>query len=183
MLTKKIETKLNTQVALEQESSLFYLALASWAEVQGYHGITRFLYFQSDKKRNRMIKLFQYINEKGGPARVPVVTRLPDAIHSVLDIFEEVLKHEILVSTAVNKLFGESQDAKDINTQNFLQWLVSVQRQEVKYARILLNKLSLIGNDSGGMYLFDRDLDGVPADHVKQAKIPLQQVEANETGR
>ena len=38
MLKKKIEDALNHQVLLEGESPHFYLAMASWAEVQGYSG-------------------------------------------------------------------------------------------------------------------------------------------------
>jgi ferritin len=39
MLSPKIEKALNEQVLLEAESSQIYLAMASWAEVEGYSGI------------------------------------------------------------------------------------------------------------------------------------------------
>jgi len=48
---------------------------------------------------------------------------------------------------------------KDYTTHNFLQWYVAEQIEEERLARTLLDKLKLIGNDKGGMYLFDRDLE------------------------
>ena len=39
-----------------------------------------------------------------------------------------------------------------------MQWYVSEQIEEEALARNLIDKLNLIGNDKGGLYLFDRDL-------------------------
>jgi len=47
---------------------------------------------------------------------------------------------------------------KDYTTHNFLQWYVSEQIEEEALAKNILDKLNLIGNDKGGLYLFDRDL-------------------------
>ena len=41
---------------------------------------------------------------------------------------------------------------------NFLQWYVAEQIEEEALARTILDKLALIGNDKGGLYLFDRDI-------------------------
>jgi ferritin len=49
---------------------------------------------------------------------------------------------------------------KDYATHNFLQWYVSEQIEEEKTARILNDKLELIGGDKSGLYLFDRDIVG-----------------------
>ena len=43
MISPKIEKALNQQVNLEAESSQIYLAMASWAEVEGLNGIAEFL--------------------------------------------------------------------------------------------------------------------------------------------
>ena len=47
---------------------------------------------------------------------------------------------------------------KDYTTHNFLQWYVAEQIEEESLARNIIDKLKLIGEDKGGMYLFDRDL-------------------------
>ena len=43
MLTAKVENALNKQIEIEAFSSQFYLAMASWAEGNGYNGTAQFL--------------------------------------------------------------------------------------------------------------------------------------------
>ena len=47
---------------------------------------------------------------------------------------------------------------KDYATHNFLQWYVNEQMEEEHTARTLNDKLELVGDDKGGLYLFDRDI-------------------------
>ncbi len=39
-----------------------------------------------------------------------------------------------------------------------MQWYVAEQLEEEALARTTIDKLSMIGEDKGGLYLFDRDL-------------------------
>lgn len=66
MLTKNLEKILNEQVSKEAYSSTLYLAMASWAEVNGYPGVAQWLYIQSDEERIHMLKFIKYINEREG---------------------------------------------------------------------------------------------------------------------
>jgi ferritin len=50
---------------------------------------------------------------------------------------------------------------KDYTTHNFMQWYVSEQIEEETLARNILDKLRLIGEDKGGLYIFDRDLESL----------------------
>lgn len=158
MISKKIEKLLNKQIELEAMASQHYLAMASWAEVKGYSGIPQFLYKHSAEERMHMLKLFGFINERGGHALVPALKSPAIDYKSVNHLFEQVLNHEIMVSTEINKLVEETLKEKDYTTHNFLQWYVAEQIEEERLARNILDKLNLIGNDKSGLYLFDRDL-------------------------
>ncbi|MEL6122900.1 MAG: ferritin-like domain-containing protein, partial [Bacteroidota bacterium] len=72
--------------------------------------------------------------------------------------FKALLKHEIYVSQSINDLVGIALDERDYATHNFLQWYVAEQIEEEALARILNDKLELIGDDKGGLYLFDQDI-------------------------
>ena len=163
MLSKKIEALLNQQVELEAASSQYYLAMASWDEVKGYNGVSKFLYTHADEERLHMLKLLQFINERGGHGVVPALKEPPAQFKGVQEIFEQILKHEIHVSSEINKLVERCLGEKDYTTHNFLQWYVSEPIEEEALARNILDKLKLIGNDKGGMYLFDRDLESLAA--------------------
>ncbi len=161
MVTNKVETALNKQIEFEAASSQYYLAMASWVETQGLTGVAEFLYAQSDEERMHMLKLVKYVNERGGQAVIPALKEPPKKFKSIQFIFEEVLKHEVLVSNEINRLVEICLKEKDYTTHNFLQWYVAEQIEEEALARKVLDKLKLIGDDRGGMYLFDRDLPSI----------------------
>jgi len=158
MVTKKVETALNEQIALEASSSQYYLAMASWAETQGLEGVAAFLYTHADEERQHMLKLIKYVNERGGQALIPALKAQPQKFKSVQFVFEEVLKHEVLVSNEINALVEVCLKEKDYTTHNFLQWYVSEQIEEEALARYILDKINLIGDDKGGLYLFDNEM-------------------------
>lgn len=163
MISSKIESALNRQIDLEAYSSSYYLAMASWCEHRGYNGIAKFLYHHSDEERMHMLKLFKYINDRGGLALVPGLEAPPKDYASIQAIFETILSHEIKVSNEINALVELCMQEKDYTTHNFLQWYVAEQIEEESLARNILDKLKLIGDDKGGMYLFDRDLEALSA--------------------
>ncbi len=159
MVSKSMQEALNNQVQMEAESSQAYLAMASWAEIQpGLSGITDFFYQQSDEERLHMLKLIRFINERGGFALIPALPQPMVMFKSIKNVFDEYLKHELQVSSSINDLVHLSLSEKDYATHNFLQWYVNEQMEEERVARTLNDKLQLVGDDKGGLYLFDRDI-------------------------
>ena len=161
MLSKSIEKALNKQLRTEAESSQFYLAMASWAETQGLNGISQFMYGHSDEERSHMIKLVKYVNERGGHAIIPELKQPPKKFKSIRSIFQGLLDHEIKVSQEINGVVDACLKEKDYTTHNFMQWYVAEQIEEEALARTIMDKLNLIGDDKGGLYLFDRDVAGM----------------------
>lgn len=163
MINKKVEKALNNQVKIEAESSQAYLAMASWAECNGLNGIAMFLYEHSDEERMHMLKLVKFINERGGKAIIPALDKPMSSFKGVKDIFTTLLSHEVNVTKEINELVDVCLKEKDYTTHNFLQWYVSEQIEEEALARTIMDKLELVGNDKGGLYLFDRDLEKLAA--------------------
>ncbi|HQE12377.1 MAG TPA: ferritin [Flavipsychrobacter sp.] len=159
MLSKTIQEALNRQVQMEAQSSQAYLAMASWAEIQpGLEGVTEFFYNQSEEERVHMLKLLRYINERGGYGMVSELKQPMVTFPSLKKMFDEFLNHELQVSNSINDLVNMTLQDKDFATHNFLQWYVSEQLEEERIARTLNDKLEMIGEDRGGLYLFDRDM-------------------------
>ncbi|MFE3867444.1 ferritin [Flavobacterium sp. LS2P90] len=169
MLSKNIEQALNIQVRIEAESSQTYLSMASWAETHGLEGISRFMYVQSDEERLHMLKLVKYVNERGGHAKVSELTAPKISYETFKEMFEELYKHEIFVSDSINELVHISFSEKDYATHNFLQWYVAEQIEEEAQAKLILDKINLIGDDKGGLYLFDRDMHQLTLNSASKA--------------
>ena len=158
MLSKRIEDALNKQVTVEAESSQVYLAMASWAENQGFEGVSQFMYAHSDEERQHMLKMVKFINERGGHAKVSPLSAPPTEFGSFKEVFQALFNHEVFVSKSINELVHITLEEKDYATHNFLQWYVSEQIEEEALARNILDKINLIGDDKSGFYLFDNDI-------------------------
>jgi ferritin len=158
MLSKNIEKALNEQIKIEAESSQVYLAMASWAETQGFEGVASFMYKHSDEERMHMLKLAKFVNERGGHAKVSALKAPPVSFGSFKEMFQTLFDHEVMVSEKINDLVDITLEFKDYATHNFLQWYVSEQIEEEALARNILDKINLIGDDKGGLYLFDNDV-------------------------
>ncbi|PCI35623.1 MAG: ferritin [Flavobacteriaceae bacterium] len=163
MISDSIQTALNKQIRIEAESSQIYLAMASWAELQGLEGVAQFMYTQSEEERMHMLKLFRYVNERGGHAKVSPLNGPDLEFGSFKEMFETLFNHEIFVSESINELVHLTFENKDYATHNFLQWYVAEQIEEEAQARMILDKIKLIGDNNAGLYLFDNDIKQISA--------------------
>ena len=157
-MNTQIEAALNDKISKEASSSQYYLAMASWAETNGLSGTAFFMYAHADEERFHMLKLVKFVNERGGRAIIPAIAQPPSDFDSVQRMFELLLAHELTVTASINNVVDICLQEKDYTTHNFMQWYVSEQMEEEALARSILDKLSLIGNEKGGMYLFDREM-------------------------
>jgi len=158
MLDSEIEKSLNDQVAREAASSNLYLSMASWCESHSLDGCASFLYNQSEEERTHMIKLMKYINDSGGHALVPKLAQPKIKFKSVREVFEDVLASETIISSSIHELVDLCTKRKDYTTLHFLQWYVTEQHEEEKLSRTILDKLNILGTESPGLFLFDKEI-------------------------
>ena len=163
MLSDIMQAALNEQIKMEAESSQIYLAMASWAEVKGFEGIATFMFKQSDEDRQHMLKLVKYVNQRGGSAIISALDEPRLDYSSFRTLFRQLYEHEVKVSESINILVDIALTAKDYATHNFLQWYVSEQIEEEASAKVILDKIDLIGDDKGGLYMFDNDMKNFTA--------------------
>ncbi len=161
MLSKRVEKALNDQVKMEGNSSNYYLALACWADSNGFSGVANFMYQQSDEERFHMLKLMKYVIERDGEAVVSAYNKPSISVKNATEIFQDLYKYEVSVTQSINKLVGICLAENDFTTHNFLQWYVSEQLEEEATAKTILDKIKLMGNDKSAWYHFDRDIAGL----------------------
>ena len=161
MISKKVEEALIHQIQLEEQSSRIYMAMASWCEVKGFPGASRFLYTHSDEERLHMTKLIKYVNDKGGYAVLQNLEIPQNKFENLLDVFEQILKHEEYITGSINKLFEVAFNEKDFTTSQFLQWYIEEQIEEESLFKGILDKFRLAGNQSGGLFHLDKELDAL----------------------
>ncbi|WP_185868874.1 ferritin [Blattabacterium cuenoti] len=158
MFSNKIQTGLTKQLNKESESSQLYLSMASWTERKGFEGICEFLYDHSNEERIHMLKLIRYISKRGGFIILDNICINKITYGSLRELFQILFEHEKKISNEINILVELCLQEKDYFTYNFLQWYVEEQVEEETLIKTILNKIELIEEDKGGLYLFDKDI-------------------------
>ncbi len=166
-LSKTIAAALNDQMTKEAHASQIYLSYASWADSEGYGGISNFLFRHAQEERNHMMKILEYILKRGAKVKVTAIPAPPADPTSVNNCFEKVFEHEVDNTKAIYNIVKLSFDEGDWATWNFMQWFVKEQTEEETLAMELLDKVKIAGGekaDSNTLYSVDRDLGNTPDD-------------------
>lgn len=157
MLSRKIETALNQQVNAELYSSYLYLSMSAHFSEINLGGCAHWMRLQAQEELNHALKIYDYINERGGRVELSAIKAPPRKWDSPTAVFEEVLRHEEKVTGLINKLVDLAIDAKDHATNNFLQWFVAEQVEEEAGANEVLQKVKLAAKE-GGLFILDQEL-------------------------
>lgn len=167
MLTAKISELLNNQIKLECFSSQLYLSMAVWSENKGMPGVAEFMYNHAEEERSHMLKIIRFVNERGGEAIISGISKPESEFESLKNMFETVYDHEVMISKKINEIIDLAIQEKDHASNNFLQWYVSEQIEEETLAKLILDKVYMIGEDKGGLYLFDKDITTLSTSNTK----------------
>lgn len=159
MLSTKIQSALNQQVAEEDYAAHYYLAMASWCDKSGLQGSAKFLYAHAEQEKQHMMKLFKYVNDAGGHALVQAVKEPPAKFKSISNVFELTLAQEKHVTKSINSLVDLCLSEKDYSTFNFLQWYVAEQHEEERLLNSILDLIKIAGVEGRGLFLIDKEIE------------------------
>ncbi|MFI5161378.1 MAG: ferritin [Sphingobacteriales bacterium] len=166
-LSQTLAQALNQQMTNEAQNAQIYLAYASWANSEGYDGISNFLFRHANEERNHMMKILEYILKRGAKVVVSAIPAPgPDPV-SINDCFEKVFKSEVENTASIYNIVNMSMAEKDWATWNFMQWFVKEQTEEETLAMDLLSKIKVAGGENApneALYALDKDLAGKPDD-------------------
>ena len=168
-LSKKMQEELNAQMTKEASASQIYLSYAAWVSYQGYGGIANFLFRHANEERNHMMKILEYILERGAKVKIESITAPPEDPTNIQNCFEQIFEHEVDNTKGIYKLVKMSFEEEDWATWHFMQWFVKEQTEEETLALNLLDKIKIAGgvNASGeALYNLDKDLQTKSDDAV-----------------
>ena len=158
MLKEKIQKALNQQVNAELYSSYLYLAMAAYFESINLKGFANWMRVQTQEELVHAMKFYDFIIERGGKAVLSSIEGPPTEWASPLAVFEQAYEHEQKVTGLINNLVDLSIAEQDHATNNFLQWFVAEQVEEEASADEVVQKIKLMGDASGGLFMLDREL-------------------------
>lgn len=166
-LSAKLTDALNEQIMKEAHASQIYLSYGTWADSEGYAGIANFLFRHAHEERNHMMKILEYVQERGSRVKILAIPSPDSDPVSVNNCFEKVYTQEVSNTKSIYNIVNLSMEEKDWATWQFMQWFVKEQTEEETMSLNLLNKIKIAGGNKAkddALYALDKDLASAPGD-------------------
>ena len=129
---------LNAQLGKELEAHLQYLAISSWFDSEGLPELTGFFARQAAEEHVHAMKFLAYIQDVGGPVVIPALAAPKPSFESAEEAVAASLDWEKEVTASIDTIMDQAIATRDHATQEFLQWFVTEQVEEVSTMSELL---------------------------------------------
>ncbi len=130
--------RLNEQITYEFAASQQYVAVAVHYDAQTLPRLASFFYAQALEERNHAMMMVRYLLDAGID---PVISTGADPRTSFADIVEPValaLQQEQKVTDQINELAALAREHSDYAGEQFMQWFIKEQVEEVASMSALL---------------------------------------------
>jgi ferritin len=162
-MKSKVEQSLNEQIHAEFFSFYLYLAVSAYFTKLHLEGFAHWMRVQAQEELAHAMKLFDYLNERGGAVQLLAVESPQSEWASPAAAVEAVLKHERHISERINRLVDLANGENDHATAVMLHWYVNEQVEEEATADTLFHQVKMVEASPHGLLMIDRELAGRPA--------------------
>ena len=147
MPDKSFADALNAQIANEFAAHQQYIGAAVYYDHETLPRLASFFYRQALEERTHAMMMVQYLIDVDEEVRIPDIsaqqTRFDDAVAPV----RMALEQEKRVGEEIYALFELARESKDYRAEQFMQWFVKEQVEEVSLMMDLLNVVERAGDD------------------------------------
>jgi bacterioferritin B len=122
---------LNEQIGHEFAAHQQYVACAVYYDAETLPQLARFFYRQALEERDHAMMLVQYLIDQDVQAVVPGVSAPQVAFTDIVAPVALALAQEKQVSDQINALAARARSENDYTSEQFLQWFIKEQVEEV----------------------------------------------------
>jgi ferritin len=130
--------RLNEQIGHEFAASQQYLAIAAYYDDDTLPRLAAFFYQQALEERNHALMMVQYLLDAGVEAPIPGVDAPRNDFGDVVEPVALALAQERRVSEQINGLAAIAREEGDYTSEQFVQWFIKEQVEEVSSMNDLL---------------------------------------------
>lgn len=158
MLSKKVEEAINKQIVAELYSAYIYFSMAAYFEAENLKGMGQWMKSQAFEEIYHAVKFYNYVNDRGGRVFLGQIDEPPKEWDSPVSAFKAAYDHEVKVTGMINNLVDVARSENDKATESFLNWYVDEQVEEEAQTDEIVNKLKLMAEAPGGLFMLDEKL-------------------------
>jgi bacterioferritin B len=139
---------LNEQIANEFAAEMQYIGAAVYYDAQTLPRLAAFFYRQAAEERTHAMMMVQYLLDVDAEVKVPEIAAAKTEFDDVAGPVKMALEQEKRVGEEINALFRLARDNHEYRSEQFMQWFVKEQVEEVALMTDLLNVVERAGENA-----------------------------------
>ena len=139
MPKKTFAAALNDQIANEFAAAMQYIGVAVHYDTQTLPRMAAFFYRQAIEERGHAMMMVQYLLDVDEAVKIPDIKGQQSKFKDDVAPVKLALEQEKRVGEEIYSLFELARETKDYRAEQFMQWFVSEQVEEVKLMQDILN--------------------------------------------
>src|SRR3954454_16806712 len=137
--TKSFPDALNDQIANEFSAAMQYIGAAVHYDAETLPRLASFFYRQALEERTHAMMMVQYLLDVDEAVRIPDINGQRTKFDDDAAPVRMALEQEKRVGEEIYALFELAREVKDYRAEQFMQWFVKEQVEEVALMQDLLN--------------------------------------------
>lgn len=162
MIKQEVLNAMNDQINYELESYYIYLSMAAYFSSLNLDGMAHWMRVQAHEEMIHAMKFFDHIIDRGGKVQLKDVKQLKTTWSNPKEAWDNAYEHEQLITSRINNLLAISRSNQDYASEPLLAWFVNEQIEEEVNTSKISQQMSLIKDDSQGLFMLDKELSTRP---------------------
>lgn len=154
LISQKVNDAISAQVGREFGAFLQYVAVAAHFDGESLPRLAKHFYRQAEEEREHAMRFIRYLIDAGAPVVIPAVAAPKSRVATAEEAVKLSLEWEQEVTRQIHAILELAIKEADHTTQNFLQWFVEEQLEEVSSMEKLLSVVRRAG-ETGLLFVED----------------------------
>ncbi|MEM1158860.1 MAG: ferritin [Verrucomicrobiota bacterium] len=138
---------INAQVGHEFSAFYQYIALSTWFDAQALPECARYFARQAEEERQHALKMVQFLNDVDRTVSFSAIAEPAGEFSSPIEAIQLAYDQEVKVTDQIKAIYDAAAENNDRVTQNFMQWFLEEQVEEVASMDTLLVIAKRAGDD------------------------------------
>src|SRR5262245_1875200 len=145
LISPELANAINEQIGREFGASMQYLSIAAHFQALKFTLLAKLFFDQAEEEKVHALKFVHYVLDTQGELHIPTIAQPKPSFETAEEAVQAALTWEMEVTGQINRLMDLAVSQNDYLAQNFLQWFVDEQLEEVMKMDQLLSVVRRAG--------------------------------------
>jgi len=149
---------LEKQVNNELYASNLYLQMGFWFESQDWEGSAHWMFQQAKEEREHALSIANHLLDREWKVKLNTINSPKNNWESPLEVWEDALQHEIVVTNSFKGIMGEAKNEEDYQSEELCYKFLAEQVEEEDTLNKIIKKVKAFDGNLGFYVQYDQYL-------------------------